>query len=91
MGPPSPASAMGTPWQHPQPSAPWACTVREVGAKTVAKLALHEPRATLVSWNYCLQPDPHRSCLLCTSKDLERPKMGKDTWTSLLPSGLLPT
>lgn len=32
-----------------------------------------------------------QSWLLCTSRDTERPRTGKDAWTSLPPSGLLPT
>lgn len=41
-----------------QHSQPWACMVREEGAKTVANLASYKPRTIPISWEYCLQSDP---------------------------------
>lgn len=56
----------------PQPSLPWACTVREEGAKTVARLASQRAKDNPYFMKILPTARSTPSWLLCISRDTER-------------------
>lgn len=89
MVPPSPASAGRILCLHPTTLSTLARTVREEGAKTVVRLASQRAKDNPYFVKILPTARSTPSWLLCISRDTERPRMGKDAWTLLLPSGLL--
>lgn len=90
MGPPSPASTEGDLWLHPAIPSALGIHGQGKGGQNSSQIGL-----TGAKDNPCFTEIPPiarsmQSWLLCTNRDTERPRTGKDSWSSLLPSGLLP-